>query len=38
VQRRLRDAIRRIAAHDDPLARHLERSVRTGVFCAYDPA
>lgn len=38
VQRRLRDAIRRIAAHDDPLARHLERSVRTGVFCAYYPA
>jgi hypothetical protein len=38
VQRRIRDAIRRIAAHDDPLARHLERSVRTGVFCAYDPA
>jgi hypothetical protein len=38
VQRRLRDAIRRIGEHDPALARHLERSLRTGTFCMYDPA
>jgi hypothetical protein len=38
VQRRLRDAVRRIGEHDPALARHLERSLRTGTFCMYDPA
>ena len=37
VQRRIRDAIRRVSKHDSDLARHLERSVKTGVFCVYDP-
>ncbi|MCC7534989.1 MAG: AAA family ATPase [Deltaproteobacteria bacterium] len=37
VQKRLRDAIRRVADHDAALGRHLERSVRTGTFCAYEP-
>jgi tetratricopeptide (TPR) repeat protein len=37
VQRRLRDAIRRIEEHDAALARHLERSLRTGAFCSYEP-
>lgn len=37
IQRRLRDAIRRIAAHDEHLGRHLEWAVRTGTYCAYDP-
>jgi tetratricopeptide (TPR) repeat protein len=37
VQRRLRAAIAQIAAHDPALARHLERSIRTGVFCSYQP-
>lgn len=37
VQRRLRDVTRRVAEIDPALARHLERSVRTGTFCAYDP-
>jgi hypothetical protein len=37
VQRRLRTAIMQIAAHDPVLGRHLERSVRTGVYCAYEP-
>lgn len=37
VQRRLRDAIRRLAEHDQALGRHLERAIRTGMHCAYDP-
>jgi hypothetical protein len=37
VQRRLRDAIRRIEQQSQPLARHLQRSVRTGTFCCYSP-
>jgi tetratricopeptide (TPR) repeat protein len=37
VQRRLRDAIKRVAAQDAELGRHLEWAVRTGTFCCYDP-
>jgi hypothetical protein len=37
VQRRIRDAIRRIAQEDPAAGRHLDRSVRTGTFCAYEP-
>jgi hypothetical protein len=37
VQRRLRDAIRRIGEHHADLARHLDWAVRTGTFCSYDP-
>jgi tetratricopeptide (TPR) repeat protein len=37
VQRRLRDAIRRVEAHHPGLAKHLDRSVRTGMYCVYDP-
>lgn len=37
VQRRIRDAIRRIEAHDPALAKHLDQSVRTGTYCRYDP-
>jgi tetratricopeptide (TPR) repeat protein len=37
VQRRLRDAMRRVAAQDDALGRHLEWAVRTGMYCSYDP-
>ena len=37
VQRRIRDAIGRIRAGDASLGRHLERSVRTGMLCSYDP-
>ncbi len=33
VQRRLKDAIARIAEHDPALGRHLERAVRTGTVC-----
>ena len=34
---RIRDAIRRIEAVHPELARHLRASVRTGVFCGYEP-
>jgi hypothetical protein len=37
VTQRLRDAIGRIASAHPALGRHLQRSVRTGVFCAYEP-
>jgi tetratricopeptide (TPR) repeat protein len=37
VQRRIKDAIRRIHAFHPGLAKHLERSVKTGTFCVYEP-
>jgi hypothetical protein len=37
VQRRLKDALDRIAAAAPDLGRHLSRSVRTGTFCCYEP-
>ena len=37
VQRRIRDAIRRIESYHPGLAKHLDRSIRTGAFCAYEP-
>jgi tetratricopeptide (TPR) repeat protein len=37
VQKRLRDAIRRIEEQLPDLGRHLDQSIRTGVFCAYVP-
>jgi hypothetical protein len=37
VQRRLRDAIRRVGEQDAALGRHLELSVKTGLFCMYAP-
>ena len=37
VTKAIREATRRIAAEDSALGDHLERSVRTGVYCAYDP-
>lgn len=36
VQRRLRDVIRRVAEQDAELARHLELSLKTGLFCSYS--
>ena len=35
VQRRLKDAIRRIAEHDAELGRYLDATVRTGTYCVY---
>jgi tetratricopeptide (TPR) repeat protein len=37
AQRRLREAIKRIGELDAEIGRHLERTVRTGTFCAYEP-
>ncbi len=37
VTRTIRDAIRRITAHDAAIGRHLATKVRTGTFCTYDP-
>lgn len=37
VKKAIRAAIRRVAEHDPDMAGHLERSVRTGTFCAYAP-
>jgi hypothetical protein len=37
VRKRILDAIHRIREHSPALAKHLERSVRTGIFCSYDP-
>ncbi|MGH2713244.1 MAG: hypothetical protein ACRDM7_05040, partial [Thermoleophilaceae bacterium] len=36
--RAIRAAIRRIEECDPSLGRHLDRAVRTGIFCVYDPA
>jgi hypothetical protein len=35
VQRRLKDAVTRIAEHDEALGRHLEWAVKTGTYCCY---
>lgn len=37
VTLRIRKAIRKIAELCPPVGDHLERNVRTGAFCAYDP-
>jgi tetratricopeptide (TPR) repeat protein len=37
VQRRVREAIKKIAEKDAVLGRHLDVAVRTGTFCAYEP-
>jgi hypothetical protein len=37
VQRRLKDAIRRIAEYDAALGRYLDATVRTGTYCVYRP-
>jgi TolB-like protein len=34
---RIRSAIRKITEAHHPLGRHLEASIRTGAFCAYEP-
>lgn len=37
VQRRIKDALDRIAERDAPLGRWLRRSVRTGNYCLFSP-
>jgi len=36
VQRRLKDAVRRIEEHDRALAKHLERALTTATYCRYE--
>ncbi len=36
--RAIRGAIKRIEECDPSLGRHLDRAVRTGIFCVYDPS
>lgn len=38
VQRRIKDALDRIAEHDPELGAHLRRAVRTGNVCGYHPS
>lgn len=37
VTRAIRSVIRKVEADCPVLGRHLERSVQTGIFCAYEP-
>jgi hypothetical protein len=37
VQRRLRSAVDALAHHHRPLGEHLEKALRTGAFCIYQP-
>jgi tetratricopeptide (TPR) repeat protein len=37
AQRCIREAIRRIVEVDADLGAHLERTIRTGIFCIYQP-
>lgn len=37
VRRRLKDALERIARHAPLMARHVERSLTTGICCCYRP-
>jgi tetratricopeptide (TPR) repeat protein len=37
VQRRVREAIKKIAEQDAELGRHLDWTIRTGTYCAYEP-
>lgn len=37
VTKAIRVAIRRIATHHPALGSHLDRSVRTGIYCSYAP-
>jgi hypothetical protein len=38
VQRRVREAIKKIADHEPELGRHLDWAIRTGTYCAYEPS
>ncbi|MBX3230932.1 MAG: AAA family ATPase [Labilithrix sp.] len=37
VQRRVREAIKKIGQQEPDLGRHLDWAIRTGTFCAYEP-
>lgn len=37
VQRRVREAIKKIGEQEPELGKHLDWAIRTGTFCAYEP-
>jgi tetratricopeptide (TPR) repeat protein len=37
VQRRIREAIKKVAEQEPELGQHLDWAIRTGTFCAYEP-
>jgi hypothetical protein len=37
VQRRISEALRRIGEAHGPIGEHLQKSIRTGIFCSYLP-
>jgi hypothetical protein len=37
VQRRLKDAVRRLTEQSSSVGRHVTRSLRTGTYCSYEP-
>jgi tetratricopeptide (TPR) repeat protein len=37
VQRRLKDATHRLSQNSTAMGRHVQRSVRTGAYCSYQP-
>jgi len=37
VTRAIRSTLKRIAGYDARLGRELERTIRTGTFCVYEP-
>jgi hypothetical protein len=37
VQRRIKDAIRKISRHAPRLGEHLEWAIKTGTYCVYRP-
>lgn len=37
VTKAIRSAVRRVEEHSKPLGQHLERTLRTGTFCSYQP-
>jgi tetratricopeptide (TPR) repeat protein len=37
VQRRLRDAVKRIVEQSPAAGKHLEWALKTGMYCSYDP-
>lgn len=37
MKKAISTAIDRLATVDEPLARHLQTSIRTGLSCSYEP-
>ena len=37
VTRRIRDVMRRVAGQSPEIGRHLEATIKTGLYCVYEP-